>query len=145
MLPEVWYSSFPIIAACLEFLTASLNLPYKKVGYVLPPPTPPLLHCSNLIIWKPSRTGDNDHGDNYVKKEEEEDNKDEIEKITFRWEMRACVRLTREIFAQVNIMPSPHFFRLFEDVKWIYKVCLIMIGIILQSRLPNPPVHEDIC
>ena len=37
-------------------------------------------------------------------------------KITLRWEMRACVRLTREIFAQVNIMPSPQFFRLFEDV-----------------------------
>ena len=31
-------------------------------------------------------------------------------KITLRWEMRACVRLTREIFAQVNIMPSPQLF-----------------------------------
>ena len=37
-------------------------------------------------------------------------------KITLRWEMRACVRLTREIFAQVNIMPSPQILRLFEDV-----------------------------
>ena len=37
-------------------------------------------------------------------------------KITLRWEMRACVRLTREIFAQVNIMPSPQVFCLFEDV-----------------------------
>ena len=34
-------------------------------------------------------------------------------KITPRWEMRACVRLTREIFAQVDTMQSPQFVRLF--------------------------------
>ena len=53
-----------------------INLPCKKVGYVLPPPTPPLLHCFNPIIWKQNRTGDNNEDD---MANEEEDNEDEME------------------------------------------------------------------
>ena len=34
-----------------------INLPCKKVGYVLPPLTHLLLHCFNPIIWKQNRTG----------------------------------------------------------------------------------------
>ena len=52
------------------------SLPCKKVGYVLPPPTPPLLHCFNPIIWKQNRTGDNNEDD---MADEEEDNEDEME------------------------------------------------------------------
>ena len=53
-----------------------INLLCKKVGYVLPLPTPPLLLCFNPIIWKQNRTGDNDE-DNMD--DEEDDKEDEIE------------------------------------------------------------------
>ena len=106
-----------------------INLPCKKVGYVLPPPTHLQLLCFNPIIWKQNRTGVIMMRIIWtmMKMKWNEDNtkvmmiwmmiKTRMKmKITLRWEMRACVRLTREIFAQVNIMPSPQILRLFEDV-----------------------------
>ena len=53
-----------------------INLPCKKVGYVLPPPTHLQLLCFNPIIWKQNRTGENDEDD---MADEEEDKEDEIE------------------------------------------------------------------
>ena len=102
-----------------------INLLCKKVGYVLPPPTHPLLLCFNPIIWKQNRTGVIMMSMIWtmMKMKRNEDNtkvmmiwmrrrmmmiKTRMKmKITLRWEIRACVRLTREIFAQVNTMPSP--------------------------------------
>ena len=53
-----------------------INLLCKKVGYVLPPPTHPLLHCFSPIIWKQNRTGDDDEDD---MDDDEDDNEDEMQ------------------------------------------------------------------
>ena len=89
-----------------------------KVGSDLPLPTPQLRHCSNPIISQLNKTGDDDcddcgdddfDGDHevYCDDDCDEDDCDGDHYVdnhdTKRWEMRASVRLTREIFAQVVI------------------------------------------
>ena len=98
-------------------MTMTMTTSCVKVGSDLHLPTPQLRHCSNPIIYQLNKTGDDDcddcgdddfDGDHEVYCDEcDEDDCDGDHYVdnhdTKRWEMRASVRLTREIFAQVVI------------------------------------------